>query len=208
MSRRERETYCLRSKAVLLISIALRKLTLALSTESRNAFCPSVYSVRMLAAIRQAGQILGSRSLIIPTRSSFATKMQLTATFFFRTCTLILFQRFETLRSILILHMHPISNYGCPSTVLAHPWTPTQIQELVPYGAVNRNKVSIRQLPLFYFPSHSLHVSAPTGHPQVRYTIRCLQGLFLLQRIRCTYTTWRMPISVLRPVVPNTCYQT
>jgi hypothetical protein len=60
--------------------------------------------------------------------------------------------------------------------------------QLVPYDAVNRNKVSIRQLPLFIF-SHSLHVSAPTGHLQVRYTIRCFQGLFLLQRIRCTYTT-------------------
>jgi hypothetical protein len=53
--------------------------------------------------------------------------------------------------------------------------------QLVPYDAVNRNKVSIRQLPLFFiFPSYSLHVSAPTGHPQVRYTIRCFQGLFLL----------------------------
>jgi hypothetical protein len=38
------------------------------------------------------------------------------------------------------------------------------------------------------------------GHPQVRYTIRCFQGLFFLQRIHCTYTTWRMPILVLRPV--------
>jgi hypothetical protein len=43
--------------------------------------------------------------------------------------------------------------------------------KLVPYDAVNRNKVSICQL-LLYFPSHSLHVSAPTGHLQVRYTIR------------------------------------
>jgi hypothetical protein len=43
---------------------------------------------------------------------------------------------------------------------------------LVPYDAVNRNKVSIRQIPL-YFSSHLLHVSAPTGHLQVRYTIRC-----------------------------------
>jgi hypothetical protein len=45
------------------------------------------------------------------------------------------------------------------------------VQGLVPYDAVNRNKVSICQLPLFYFPSYSLHVSAPMGHPQVRYTI-------------------------------------
>jgi hypothetical protein len=35
----------------------------------------------------------------------------------------------------------------------------------------------------------------------------CLQGLFPLPRIGCTYTTWRMS-KVLRPVVPNTCYQT
>jgi hypothetical protein len=46
------------------------------------------------------------------------------------------------------------------------------VVQLVPYDAVNRNKVSIRQLPLFIF-LHSLHVSAPTGHLQVRYTIRC-----------------------------------
>jgi hypothetical protein len=44
------------------------------------------------------------------------------------------------------------------------------IDKLVPYDAVNRNKVSIRQL--LYFPPHSLHVSAPMGHLQVRYTIR------------------------------------
>jgi hypothetical protein len=38
---------------------------------------------------------------------------------------------------------------------------------------------------LFLF-SHSLHVSAPTGHPQVRYIIRYLRDYFLIQRIRCT----------------------
>jgi hypothetical protein len=46
------------------------------------------------------------------------------------------------------------------------------ITPLIPYGAVNRNKVSIRHSPFFFiFPSYSLHISAPTGHPQVRYTI-------------------------------------
>jgi hypothetical protein len=55
---------------------------------------------------------------------------------------------------------------------------------LVPYDAVNRNKVSIRQLPLFYFTSHSLHVSAPTAHLQVRYKIRCFE-MFL----RIIFTT-------------------
>jgi hypothetical protein len=63
--------------------------------------------------------------------------------------------------------------------------------------------------PLF---SSSLYVSAPTGHLQVRYTTRYSQGLSLIQRIRCTYTTWLRDviclISVLGPVVPNTCYQT
>jgi hypothetical protein len=49
--------------------------------------------------------------------------------------------------------------------------------QLVPYDAVNRNKVSIRQLPL-YFSSHSLHVSAPTSHLQVRYTIRYFKDYF------------------------------
>jgi hypothetical protein len=63
--------------------------------------------------------------------------------------------------------------------------------QLVPYDAVNRNKVSICQLPLFYFPSHSLHVSAPTGHLQVRYTIR-----FFLKFLRTIwnsllFVTWK-----------------
>jgi hypothetical protein len=39
----------------------------------------------------------------------------------------------------------------------------------------------------FLFSSFSLHVSAPTGHLQVRYTIGYFNGLFLIQRIRCTY---------------------
>jgi hypothetical protein len=41
----------------------------------------------------------------------------------------------------------------------------------------------------FYFLSCSLHVSAPTFHPHVRYTriISYFNELFLIQRIRCTY---------------------
>jgi hypothetical protein len=50
------------------------------------------------------------------------------------------------------------------------PFAEHEYIQLVPSDAVNRNKVSIRQLPLFYF--YSLHVSALTGHPQVRYTIK------------------------------------
>jgi hypothetical protein len=51
--------------------------------------------------------------------------------------------------------------------------------------------------PPFYFSSHSLHVSATTGHLQVRNTIRCFQGLFLLQRICCKYTTWHIDVICL-----------
>jgi hypothetical protein len=36
----------------------------------------------------------------------------------------------------------------------------------------------------FYFPSLSLHVSAPTGHLQVRYTIGYFNGQFLIQFFR------------------------
>jgi hypothetical protein len=54
---------------------------------------------------------------------------------------------------------------------------------------------------LFY----SLHVSAPTGHPQVRYTIRYLKNYFLIQQIRCTYAIWYRHVicctSVLQLVV-------
>jgi hypothetical protein len=42
--------------------------------------------------------------------------------------------------------------------------------QLVPYDAVNRNKVSICQLSRFIFCYYSLHVSATTGHIQVLYT--------------------------------------
>jgi hypothetical protein len=47
--------------------------------------------------------------------------------------------------------------------------------QLVPYDAVNPNKVSIRQLP---FISHSLHVSALRGHLKLRYTIRYFKDYF------------------------------
>jgi hypothetical protein len=47
---------------------------------------------------------------------------------------------------------------------------------LVPCDAVNRNKV-FNTSTRFYFSSLSLHVSAPMGHPQVRYTIGCFNGL-------------------------------
>jgi hypothetical protein len=45
----------------------------------------------------------------------------------------------------------------------------------------------------FNFLFYSLHVSAPTGHPQVRYTISyyfCFWRTVSIQRIRCTYAIW------------------
>jgi hypothetical protein len=48
--------------------------------------------------------------------------------------------------------------------------------QLVPCDAVNRNKVFNTSTRL-YFSSLLLHVSASTGHPQVRYTIGCFNGL-------------------------------
>jgi hypothetical protein len=70
--------------------------------------------------------------------------------------------------------------------------------QLVLYDAVSRNKVSIRQLPFFLFSFSLTTCFGPYGPTSGEIHKR----LFLLQRIRCTY------ISVLRPVVPNTCYQT
>jgi hypothetical protein len=41
-----------------------------------------------------------------------------------------------------------------------------------------QSQQSFNTLTRFYFLSHSLHVSVPTGHPQVRYTIRYLKDYF------------------------------
>jgi hypothetical protein len=114
-------------------------------------------------------------------------------------CSLVLYRVW---RANFLFYMNiPIFILGCCILLRIYPaWFPMTPSIATKFQYVNS--------PFLLFPSHSLHVSAPTGHPQVRYTIRCLQGLFLLQRIRCTYTTWHMSISVLRPVVPNTCYQT
>jgi hypothetical protein len=68
-----------------------------------------------------------------------------------------------------------------------------------------QSQQSFNTLTPFYFLSHSLHVSAPTGHLQVTYTIRYFNGLFLIQRIRYTYAIWCRDFvcctSVLRLVV-------
>jgi hypothetical protein len=73
-----------------------------------------------------------------------------------------------------------------------------------------RSQQSFNMSTRFYFSSLSLHVSAPTDHPQVRYTIRCFNGLFLIQQIRCTYATRCRDVtcctSAPRLCIPNTCY--
>jgi hypothetical protein len=74
-----------------------------------------------------------------------------------------------------------------------------------------QSQQSFNTLTRFYFLSHSLQVSAPTGHLQARYTIRYFNGVFLIQRIRCTYAIWCRDVicctSVLRLCIPNTYYQ-
>jgi hypothetical protein len=66
------------------------------------------------------------------------------------------------------------------------------IQLFLPPGSLWRrqSQQSFNTLTPFYFLSHSLHVSAPTAHPKASYTIRYFNGLFLIQRIRCTYAIW------------------
>jgi hypothetical protein len=56
-----------------------------------------------------------------------------------------------------------------------------------------QSQQSFNTLTPFNFLLYSLHVSAPTGHPQVRYTISyyfCFWRTILIQRIRCTYAIW------------------
>jgi hypothetical protein len=56
-----------------------------------------------------------------------------------------------------------------------------------------QSQQSFNTLTPFNFLFHSLHVSAPMGHPQVRYTISyyfCFWRIILIQRIRCTYAIW------------------
>jgi hypothetical protein len=64
-----------------------------------------------------------------------------------------------------------------------------------------RSQQSFNTSTRFYFPSFSLHVSAPTGHPQVRYTIGYFNGLFLIQRIRCMYATWSRDVTCCTSVL-------
>jgi hypothetical protein len=77
--------------------------------------------------------------------------------------------------SILIFFFLPLGVESCCASI-----------QLVPYNAVDRNKVSRRQLIFIFLLSH--YVFRPLrAHLQVRYIIGCYNGLFLIQRIRCTY---------------------
>jgi hypothetical protein len=56
-----------------------------------------------------------------------------------------------------------------------------------------QSQQSFNTLTPFNFLCYSLHVSASTGHPQVRYTISyyfCFWRTISIQRIRCTYAIW------------------
>jgi hypothetical protein len=58
-------------------------------------------------------------------------------------------------------------------------------------AAVNRNcflYIKLLYINFFISFTHSLHVSAPIGHPHVKHTLsHYFEGPSLLQRIRCTY---------------------
>jgi hypothetical protein len=56
-----------------------------------------------------------------------------------------------------------------------------------------QSQQSFNTLTPFNFLFYLLQVSAPTGHPQVRYKISyyfCFWRNILIQRIRCTYAIW------------------
>jgi hypothetical protein len=56
----------------------------------------------------------------------------------------------------------------------------------------------------FFFLFYSLHVSAPTGHPQVRYTISYISVFWrtiLIQRIRCTHVIRSLHLEILFAVI-------
>jgi hypothetical protein len=56
-----------------------------------------------------------------------------------------------------------------------------------------QSQQSSNTLAPFNFLFYSLQVSAPMGHPQVRYTISyyiCFWRTILIQRIRCAYAIW------------------
>jgi hypothetical protein len=58
-----------------------------------------------------------------------------------------------------------------------------------------QSQQSFNTLTPFNFLFYSLYVSAPTGHPQVRFTISyyfCFWRTILIQRIRCTYAIWHI----------------
>jgi hypothetical protein len=100
------------------------------------------------------------------------------------------------------------------STTMSHSLLSCGIWWLVRYltGSLwcRRSQQSFNKSTRSYFPSFSLHVSAPTSHLQVRYTTGCFNGLFLIQRIRCTYSTWCRDVTCCTSVpwlcIPNTCY--
>jgi hypothetical protein len=70
--------------------------------------------------------------------------------------------------------------------------------QLVPYDAVDRNTDSIHQLAFIFLLSHYM------------FTTWYFNGLFLIQRISCTYAIWCRDVtcctSVPRLCIPNTCY--
>jgi hypothetical protein len=78
-----------------------------------------------------------------------------------------------------------------------------------------QSQQSFNTLTPFNFLFYSLHVSAPTGRPQVRYTISyyfCFWRTIIIQRIHCMYAIWLLYIGMLFVFIgfstysPNTCH--
>jgi hypothetical protein len=67
------------------------------------------------------------------------------------------------------LGKQPLFTFGCCILLRIYPTCSLWCRQ---------SQQSFNTLTPFYFPSHSLHVSATTGHLQVRYTIRYFKDFF------------------------------
>jgi hypothetical protein len=101
---------------------------------------------------------------------------------------------------------------GCTQNTVTKELCISVSAHLVPTGSLwrHQSQQGFNMLTPFYFLSHSLQVLAPTGHPQVRYTIKYLKDYFnttdplqvrnLMQRCYMLYIS-------TSTCSPNTCYQ-
>jgi hypothetical protein len=114
--------------------------------------------------------------------------------------------RFSLIQSLCISHFMPSLSNPPWLLPLGVASCCTSIQ-LVPYDAVSRNKVSICQFTFIFLLTH--YMFRPL-RAIFRWDTQLDNGLFLIQRIHCTYAIWCRDVtcctSVLRLCIPNTCY--